>query len=45
MVTVKEINLQMLCLVARRLEPLLNRLVFLGGCGVVGDIPDKTIIL
>jgi predicted nucleotidyltransferase len=32
MVTAKDINLQMLCFVAERLEPLLDQLVFLGGC-------------
>ncbi|MGK2904755.1 MAG: hypothetical protein ACSLFH_00180 [Desulfuromonadales bacterium] len=41
MVAVKEINLQMLCLVARRLEPLLDRLIFLGGCTTVLFITDE----
>jgi hypothetical protein len=41
MVAVKEINLQMLCLVARRLEPLLDRLIFLGGCTTALFITDE----
>jgi len=41
MVTVKEINLQMLCLVAERLESLLDRLVFLGGCTTALFITDE----
>lgn len=41
MVAVKEINLQMLCLVAKRLEPLLERLVFLGGCTTALFITDE----
>ncbi len=32
MVAVRDINLQMLRTVAERLEPLLDQLVFLGGC-------------
>jgi hypothetical protein len=41
MVAVKDINLQMLCLVARRLEPLLDRLIFLGGCTTALFITDE----
>ena len=41
MVVAKEINLQMLCLVAERLEPLLDRLVFLGGCTTALFITDE----
>ncbi len=41
MVAVKDINLQRLCLVARRLEPLLDRLVFLGGCTTALFITDE----
>jgi len=41
MVAVKEINRQMLCLVARRLEPLLDQLVFLGGCTTALFITDE----
>ncbi len=41
MVAVKEINLQMLCLVAERLESLLDRLVFLGGCTTALFITDE----
>jgi hypothetical protein len=40
MVAVKEINLQMLCFVAERLEPLLDQLVFLGGCTTALFITD-----
>lgn len=41
MVAVKEINLQMIGLVAKRLEPLLDRLVFLGGCTTALFITDE----
>jgi hypothetical protein len=41
MVAVKDLNLQMLSLVARRLEPLLDRLVFLGGCTTALFITDE----
>lgn len=41
MVAVKEINRQMLCLVARRLEPLLDQLAFLGGCTTALFITDE----
>jgi len=40
MVTVKDINLQMLCFVAERLEPLLDQLVFLGGCTTALFVTD-----
>lgn len=41
MVVVKDINLQMLCLVAKRLEPLLDRLIFLGGSTTALFITDE----
>ena len=41
MVAIKEVNLQMLCLVAKRLEPLLDRLVFLGGCTTALFVTDE----
>ncbi|MEA3362791.1 MAG: hypothetical protein U9Q61_05910 [Thermodesulfobacteriota bacterium] len=40
MVAVRDINLQMLEFVAERLEPLLDRLVFLGGCTTALFITD-----
>lgn len=41
MVAVREINLQMLCFVAERLEPLLDQLVFLGGCTTALFVTDE----
>lgn len=41
MVTVKDINRQMLCLVAKRLAPLLDQFVFLGGCTTALFITDE----
>ncbi|MFO7576153.1 MAG: hypothetical protein R6W66_00335 [Pelovirga sp.] len=41
MVTVKDINLQMLCLVAQRLMPLLDQFVFLGGCTTALFVTDE----
>jgi hypothetical protein len=40
MVAVKDINLQMLCFVAERLDPLLDQLVFLGGCTTTLFVTD-----
>lgn len=41
MVAVKEINIEMLSRVAKRLEPLLDRLVFLGGCTTALFVTDE----
>jgi len=41
MVAVKEVNLQMLCLVAERLKPLLDQFVFLGGCTTALFVTDE----
>ncbi len=41
MVTVKEINRQMLCFVAQQLTPLLDQFVFLGGCTTALFITDE----
>ena len=41
MVAVKEINRQMLCLVAQRLTPLLDQFVFLGGCTTALFVTDE----
>ena len=40
MVAVRDINLQMLRTVAERLEPLLDQLVFLGGCTTALFVTD-----